>query len=282
MPRFITLLELLTVLATAWWVAGLILPATPDNMGKKTMIAASITEDQPTAQPPKKDPLKVALFGQVSVAQVAESIAVAKPVQVAPTVSLSQLGMKLLGTIVSGDHSLAIIKKNAATAQQVFHVDEPIQPGIVLKTIETQRVILDVRGHLEALWLESFDPAAVSSSVGVAKPIDANSGAKKVQVDRTMINNALQNMPQLMSEVSIVPFFQQGVSEGFMVASVKQGSVIERVGIMSGDVLREVNGQPVKSMDQALALYNQLKDASSLDVTLLRAGQEMRVHYDIQ
>ena len=50
----------------------------------------------------------------------------------------------------------------------------------------------------------------------------------------------------------------------------------------SGDLITEIDGNRLESMDAALGLYQKLRTARNLSVTLKRRGQEIRMQYAIR
>jgi general secretion pathway protein C len=72
-----------------------------------------------------------------------------------------------------------------------------------------------------------------------------------------------------------------GAANGFEVFAVRPGSIIARLGLQNGDVLRSMNGYVLNGLDQALEVYGRLRSVSSLEVEIERRGRVMSLHYRI-
>ena len=100
-------------------------------------------------------------------------------------------------------------------------------------------------------------------------------------IDQSEVDNALQNLDQLYTEIRAVPNFSGGKVSGMKILSVKGGSLFARLGLKRGDILQRINGMEL-DVKQGFAIFNQLKDAKNLTVDLVRGGQPQTVEYEIR
>jgi len=112
----------------------------------------------------------------------------------------------------------------------------------------------------------------------------SGSGAPVQQrrVDRKHLQNQISDFPKLLSQARVVPHFQGGKPDGFVIGDIVPGSLYGQIGLQNGDIIRKVNGQQVTNAQQAMAMYQALKSASSINLELMRAGQVQRMHYNIR
>jgi len=70
-------------------------------------------------------------------------------------------------------------------------------------------------------------------------------------------------------------------SGGFEIDSVPSGSILDKRGFKLGDIIRSVNGEPVRSRADLLMHFQALRtgDESTLRIVLDRAGELMIVEY---
>ncbi|MDX8392808.1 MAG: type II secretion system protein N [Mariprofundaceae bacterium] len=152
--------EAMIVLALAWFVAGW-------WMGGDTSKPALQTTSGPVAAslPKAADIAAVALFGKAVVKQVAQKPAA--PVAAAPT----RLNIRLLGTVVAGERSSAVMKLGAGKEQVVF-IGEAIQPGVMLTQVEVDAIVVDNRGRREKVLMAkgSLNSAATAYMPATAMP----------------------------------------------------------------------------------------------------------------
>ena len=69
---------------------------------------------------------------------------------------------------------------------------------------------------------------------------------------------------------------------GVKLYGIRRGSLLSRLGLQNGDLLRTINGFDMSSPDKALEAYTKLRTASNLTVAIERRGQSMTLDYEIR
>ncbi|MDX8408996.1 MAG: type II secretion system protein GspC [Mariprofundales bacterium] len=277
-------LEVALVVALAWLAAAILLPQSSDiRLVGDSVQDASIN---PTLVKVDVEQIVVAnLFGKpVSIASQPKPVAPPPPPPVvkAPI----QLNAKLVGTVVAGDHSVAMILPMAGKAVDIFYIGDAVIPRVTVKAILADHVVLDADGDKRELWL---DKKAQAAAAGMPQPAptvqvlpSSAPNVRKMGLSRQVVNNAMANFSTLLSQARILPHFTNGKADGFLVTDIAAGSLYQQLGLKNGDILTGVNGKPVTSMDQAMNMYRQLQRAPSVDVAVMRGGQQQSFHYDIR
>lgn len=202
----------------------------------------------------------------------------------------TSLKLKLWGT-VTGDEkeAYAVIEETAKRRQNLYRIGDSVQDA-TLKLILREKVVLSVKGRDEVLEIEKADSrrGGVLPAVSTAAA-RARAGARRraprsqrITLRRTQIDEALQDVNQLLSDVSIRPHFQDGQPDGLMLSRVKPNSLFMRMGLRNGDVINGVNGQQLQSVDDAMSFYEQLRESDQVTVQLKRGGRERTIQYTIR
>ena len=69
------------------------------------------------------------------------------------------------------------------------------------------------------------------------------------------------------------------------VRQVQPGSMYEKLGVRTGDVIRGVNGQPVNNMEEVMKVYQQLggmNRAGSVTLEVTRGGKTEVLQYNLE
>ena len=103
-----------------------------------------------------------------------------------------------------------------------------------------------------------------------------------ISVGRDELQNSINNLNDLMTQVRIRPYFRGGKSEGLIVSQIQGDSIFAKMGLMNGDIIASVNGQPMNSPEEAFQLYNSLNSASQVSIEITRRGQKKMLTYDIR
>ncbi len=65
--------------------------------------------------------------------------------------------------------------------------------------------------------------------------------------------------------------------EGLYVSAVSPGSDAEKQGVLTGDILTAVNGTPVRTTDDVLAIKNELRVGDTMRLSIWRNGEELEI-----
>lgn len=205
----------------------------------------------------------------------------------------SSLPLQLLATMESDDPawSMATIRDLDSNSLGPYVANEAVRPGVTIFAVERGKVILLNQGRREYISLGAEPakpkPAPVQSTrkatkaksskgksvaiAGAEQAIDCSS-ANSCTVDRKFVESLLANPKQLMSQARMYPVRRDGEPAGFKVSRIQSGSLATLIGLQNGDVLSEINGQKLGSIDDAMGMYMKLRRASHLSVVVERGG----------
>jgi type II secretion system protein C len=204
----------------------------------------------------------------------------------------SSLPLQLLATMESDDPawSMATIRDLESNMLGPYTANEQLRPGVTILAVERGRVIILNQGRREfiALGATPPPPPAVKPAPS-AKPASESKPGKSVAiegadqaincssehactVDRKFVEQLMQSPQQLMTQARMFPVTRDGETAGFRVSGVRKGSLATLLGLENGDVVSEVNGNKLASIDDALAMVQKLRRANHLSVTVERSG----------
>lgn len=97
-------------------------------------------------------------------------------------------------------------------------------------------------------------------------------GPNHVRVARDFMESALTNPIKFAAGARFVPASRGGNRIGMRVYRVRRDSLLFRLGVRNGDVLRSINGVALSDADGLLRAYTSLRDQSELSLSLYRRG----------
>jgi len=188
------------------------------------------------------------------------------------SVAPSNLNMTLTGVAAraTGGCALVIVQGQPEAA---FCSGEEVSPGVRLDTVERDRIVIVRNGVREAVFMKDADGAAAAA----VPPIVQSVGTDRQLVDRRQLQQQL-GRPEFLNQALIVP----NPDGGFLVRQVQAGSLYEKLGLRPGDVIRNVNGQPLTNMDDVMRLYQQFGTAQRVLVDVQRQGRNETLYYDMR
>ncbi len=201
----------------------------------------------------------------------------------------TQLKLKLWGTVSGSEEAAyAVIEDTQQREQDLYRTGDSIQ-NATIKAILRAKVVLNVDGKDEVLSMEDVEtlrrpgPSPVAQRMPPARyargPMDME---QRISLRREMINEAMQDVSKLATEIAIVPHMEDGQPSGLALTNIKPNSIFRQMGLRNGDILMGVDGSEIRTVDDALRLYESLKQASNVNVQLKRRGEERVINYSIR
>ena len=86
----------------------------------------------------------------------------------------------------------------------------------------------------------------------------------------------------LLRSAALSPQVVDGKTIGLRVDDIESGSLAQLAGIRNGDILQRVNGQHLSSLPKAFQVMRKARVQSSLNVQLLREGEEKNLSFAIK
>jgi type II secretory pathway component PulC len=156
-------------------------------------------------------------------------------------------------------------------ACDVAEIREVRQDGVVVENLATRRV--EFMTFTPGASRPPEPPAPTTRAASAAAPAVAS-----VEVPRATIERHLANLPDVLASALATQRYRDGaggqrVVDGFEVTQVRSGGVAEQVGLRDGDVITEVNGQPLDGMPTVLRLFGEVSSMTEVKMTVLRRGQ---------
>jgi len=266
------LIGLWTLVRTIW----LLLPHAEFGSDIAVPAAAAVV-------PPAQSVAKWHLFGNpqsVNIAQLARS---------APATTLR---LTLRGTLALPDpkQGIAVIADEQGRDRS-YNVGEEIVPNAKLVEVYTEHVVLEHEGALENLQLPSPETHAPElpqanrqNLAGAARPGGTSAPVPQTYVPPPMAHSALDwsaaqkqlqmDPAELARQVHVEPVIENGKIAGARLSAGGQiGALIMQAGLKPNDIVTAVNGNSLAGITNPQKLMDSLKDASSLQVTVLRDGK---------
>lgn len=148
--------------------------------------------------------------------------------------------------------------------QQSIAVGEEIMPGVVLKEVAFDHVVIERGGTREDLFLDQSAGGATPTAVpGEAQPAAATPPTSGITVQ------------QFQREIGFVPRVEGGRISGLVVRPSGSGEAFRTVGLKEGDIVVEIGGRAVQGPADVERLATQFADGGTMAITVERGGQRL-------
>lgn len=185
-------------------------------------------------------------------------MAIGNPFNLAHTVSVGVVSALKRPFPVTDGRSLDMLQTDAA-----------INPG------NSGGPLLNVRGEVIGMNTAIFADSRQSGNIGIGFAVPINlvrnllPQLRTGKITRGMIGISVRNVPR-----DAIDEFGLTERKGALVATVGDSGPAGKAGMQPGDVIVEVNGEPVPSRDQLVQMVMALKPGTTVPVKVLRDKQE--------
>ena len=267
-------ISLLLVIAIGWQLANIIwslVPATSTGDAVETPVGLPAAASGGGGT--RADVQTIAdnhMFGEAD----AEAAPVAIPVADENLSDTRLTNLVLKGTIASAipEFSVAVIADGAAE-QRVYAVGDSIGSGATLHAVYADRVVLNENGALTNLRLPVDYPK--SAPMPSRRTTATTRQTRRNDNPNSLQNVVAENMTQLTDIIRPTQYRgADGQLAGFRVYPGRNRQKFAALGLRPGDLIKDINGQPLNDPTQAMQVFQSLGEAEEVTVTVERNGQD--------
>ena len=162
------------------------------------------------------------------------------------------------------------------TFENFIQTDAAINPG------NSGGALIDTRGNLIGINTAIFSKTGGSIGIGFAIPINlAKQVMESIVANGSVTRGWIGVEPRDISPEVIQAFKLPKNAKGILISGVLKGGPAEKGGIMSGDLLKEINSKPVDDVRGLLNNVAALPPGSETKVLVERAGENITLSLQI-
>ena len=193
--------------------------------------------------------------------------------------------LKLLGVVI-GDHEgvSAIVEELSSKRQLFFRLHDQIPDVGEISEIRREGIVVRQGDQQELLELAASQiekpPSAPVQAGSTVVPVPGS--PVRTVLDRREVEQAMGDLPKLLSQARAVPYLVNGAMNGFRLDFIAPSSFYEKIGLKYGDVLQQVNGVDIRDPGTMLTLFQQLRNEKTVKLDVLRNNQRTAMTFDIR
>lgn len=193
--------------------------------------------------------------------------------------------LTLLGVVI-GDHGgvSAIVEELSSKRQLFFRLHDQIHDVGEISEIRRDGMVVRQGDQQEFLELAASQTEKPPTSQVIAKAaiVPVPGSPIRTVLDRRDVEQAMGDLPKLLSQARAVPYMVNGSMNGFRLDSIAPASFYEKIGLKQGDVLQQVNGVDIRDPGTMLTLFQQLRNEKTVKLDVLRSNQRTAMTFDIR
>ena len=213
--------------------------------------------------------------------------------------------LRLVGSVMSPrdpQWSFAAISAGGDGKTMLYREGSVLDGSRIVAVYPSSVVVTSAAGACQLLMFEEEDPNAIPKKKTPDKPAasrranprnaglsdeELNEGIEKISdtkfvIQRSVVDKVLANQGSLMKAARVIPHEEDGRVVGMRLYGIRRNSLLGRLGVRNGDMLRTINGFDMTSPDTALEAYTRLRTADSLTLAIKRQNKDMTIEYNIE
>jgi len=188
---------------------------------------------------------------------------------------VTALPLQLFGIRVNEGSGLgSAIIADEAGVQKSYAVGEEIAPGVTLKSVTYDHVVISRGGVDENLFMDQSSDVAPVAAPGTGTPVPATAVAPPPAAPG---DAGLGDLDVVMANINFVPRAEKGRLTGIVVSAGSNPRPFEIAGFKPGDIIVQVNGRPVNAASDITALQNSIKPGARLSLMVERGASTVPI-----
>lgn len=193
--------------------------------------------------------------------------------------AISLFGLWRTKTIVSSinDHELRLEAENAKLKATI---DQNRAEMVQMLAREEMQLCLDLGGGAKCGQneLAGDEPEPFPDSVVTAIGFPKTAGDEiHVTIPAEVAKAILSQAERLAAEGGMLPAVKEGKPVGFELVDLREGGVGPAMGLMQGDVITAINGNPVRDTGELAAAWADVPGAKAWTIDFLRKLKPMKL-----
>ena len=188
----------------------------------------------------------------------------------------TQLTLLLKGIVYGNNElpSLAIITNNS-NEEKVYSVNEMIAPGILLHSVYADQIIISNNNELEILKLPR-ELAKITPTI--IRDSRVNKRASVTQNNKATVKPLNQFGTKLADTIRPTPYFSNGAQLGYRVYPGSNRKQFMSLGLLSGDLITNVNGVALNNAQEAMVIFQQIENKNEVTLTIIRNNKSQKIN----
>jgi len=270
-----------------WKVVGLSADFVEEPTARGTDVKkARVSRRSPTAVRGSVPTEELSLFGLADLAKLSSTAPAIDPNAV-PETTLA-LVLKGIITMEPMQRALAVItEKGKKEEEKLYGVGDTVPGNAVISEIYADRIILRRGGVFETLVIEQDEQAGLTRNDESDLAINADEAIVNLgdgvhwEVDNSYLTERLNDLPALAREIGVEVYEEDNVQKGYRLISARGSKLLRDLGLQPGDILHEVNGIKLDTIQGGLSAYERIRNADEIRLVISRNGRRETRIYDV-
>ena len=202
--------------------------------------------------------------------------------------TVADLDVTLKGTVVSNvdAYSAAFFVEKGNESVEAYGIGQTVSGAEILSIHgdyvmllhNNQQVRLGLGDEAKAKGTKKPEPADSDGEEGIDQESET-----EFTIDRSLVDEQLSDLAGLGRMArAFLHRAPDGSYDGYRLSAIRRNTLPDKLGIKNGDIVHEVNGMPLTSLDGAMQALEALRSESDLEAVVTRRGERVTLKYTIE
>jgi len=103
-----------------------------------------------------------------------------------------------------------------------------------------------------------------------------------VSIPRDLLKEYTTDLSKAIKDIGLRPIRKDGKMQGYKVRYVRKGTSIAKLGLIRGDIIKAINGDPIVDLAAPMQLLKSTDTIEGLTITIVRRNEEKELEYEIR
>ena len=92
----------------------------------------------------------------------------------------------------------------------------------------------------------------------------------------------MKDISSLLTQAKGIQINNPDGTISFKITQIDPSGIFAYLGQEDGDIITQINGEPIKDLNQVMTLFGTIADVSGLSLTTKRNGEEIQRNYTVK
>jgi type II secretory pathway component PulC len=211
----------------------------------------------------------------------------------------SSLPIKLVNTIVLQDSvkSIASVQVRSSSKLEVFREGQKINNMAKLdKIIDEKLIVKNLKtGVCESIQSKAGKKNRRTNKIKTLSPSNSRrfkkekktiTGVKNdgnnYEIQKSFLKEKMKDISSLLTQARGIQINNPDGSISFKITEIDPGGIFAYLGLEDSDIITQINGEPIKDLNQVMTLFGTIANVSNLSITSKRNGEEVQQNYNVK
>lgn len=102
------------------------------------------------------------------------------------------------------------------------------------------------------------------------------------KIERSFLKNKLSDINSILTQARGIPIHNPDGTISFKIVDIEPSGLFAYLGMENNDVISQINGEPIKELNEVMNLFANVSNLSSLNLTIKRNGEDKTQNYKIK